>query len=161
MAKELTLNLTGVIQAQYKKTGNSTITGAVVNVNQTGFQQTLINGTGDADDVVNLLYSARHAIIDSAGVTLDLTSLTDEFGDSISITTKKLLFIKNLAASGSGFELICSSIWATAINLRAQQWVMYGCALSNGMGDIPSSLAFTTASTTSFNFDILVAGIDD
>lgn len=161
MAKELTLNFTGAITAQYKQTGNDTIVGATVNVNQTGMQQTLINGTGDANNVVNLLYSNRHAIVDTAGVTLDLTSLTDEFGDTISLTTKKLIYIKNLAADGSAYELICTSLWATGVNLRPQQFVIYGCALANGLGDVPSSLAFTTVSTTSFNFDILVAGIDD
>lgn len=160
MAKELTIDITGLITASYKKTGNSTLQNLIATISQSGFQENLINGTGDGNNIVNLLYSARHNIVDTAGVTLDLTSVTDPFGDTISLSTRKLLFIKNLAASGTNYQLICASLFATGIDLKPQEWRLFGCAESGG-ADFPSTLAFTTASTTAFDFDILVAGIAD
>ncbi|MBK9285004.1 MAG: hypothetical protein IPM51_11915 [Sphingobacteriaceae bacterium] len=159
MAKELNLKISGSIAGTYKKTGNSTIAGATVAVNNQEFNETLIDGLGDAINIVNLLYSKRHAISSGAGVTLDLTSLTDEFGDSISLPSKKLIFIKNQAAVGSSQVLICTSLFASGVNMNPQEWRMICCP--SGLSTVPSSLAFTTASGTSFNFDILVAGIND
>ena len=82
------------------------------NSSQFSYSKTLANGTGAG--YANKLYVVQDdtGITASGSTTLDLQSLTDMFGTSISFSKIKVLYVENTATTG-GVDLVIGDAAAT------------------------------------------------
>lgn len=161
MAKDLVAAISSGLKCTYKKTGNDAFSQVAGTLNETGFVLNLINGLGDANNVVNLLYAADHEVVNGADVALNFASIADVYGDTVNIAVRKLLFIQNLAAAGSGYEVSVAAVLAAGVLLQPQAFLLMGCGQLGGLADVPASITLSTTSVTGFDCRVVMLGIND
>lgn len=116
MSKTLTLNTVSVnVPWDYEQAGYPGNAKDISSISYSGPQLTNGVGAGEAD----IKYSEQLTIAESGNTTLNLSSLTDSFGNSISFTRIKELYIEN-SSLGSASSIKVGGAVSNAFNAMWQ-----------------------------------------
>lgn len=131
----------------------------------------LSNGTGSGS--ANFAYQDQLTINASSSTTVDLSSLTDAFGNAIAPTLIKVLAVRLYSSSDTSATLnvgaaatdIFSSIFANSSDIaivRYQGWLVFACTDATGY-DVSSTVKnlkiANNSSSQSVVVDLVVVGV--